>query len=249
MFACSNNACGGVCVPGSHQCSDSTHLQTCDNSGQWGAATACMFACVNAACGGVCAPGAKQCATNTSKQVCGNDGQWAQATACPLAAPPNPACMNGNCAYHAGYDQQGSSTDQLFAGFLYAVRFTVSTTTKAYRLGMFGTATGRNVKMGIYSESALQPQTLVSQTSNVATANGVIEAPLAAPVTLNAGSNYWIAAIADADITMMHVHSGGAGYFGNNNPTGWPNLPSSFPAGGGLSTNETPDFYVVLEDP
>jgi hypothetical protein len=131
---------------------------------------------------------------------------------------------------------------------IYAVRFSVSASTKAYRLGMFGTATGRNVRMGIYSESGFQPVTLLSQTASFPSANGVMEAPLAAPIPLSAGSNYWIAAISDADPTMMHVSSGGAGYWGNTNGMGWPNVPSTFPAGGSLATNETPNFYAVLED-
>jgi hypothetical protein len=209
-----------------------------------------MYACVSNTnnCGGACVPGSKQCATNTSKQICGSDGQWGTATACPLASPPNPICANGNCSFHAGYDQAGSTTEQFFAGYLYGVRFSVSASTKAYRLGMFTTVAGRNVKMGIYSESAMQPSARLSQTADFATVNGQIEAALAAPVTLTAGASYWIVAIADATFTGMRVNSGGAGYWLNDNPMGWDFLPSTFPAGGSLSTNLTPTFYIVLQD-
>ena len=114
---------------------------------------------------------------------------------------------------------------------------------------MFSTAAGRNVKMGIYSEGGnLQPNALLSQTANFATASGMIEAALSAAITLNAGSYYWIAAISDADPTIMRVNGGGAGYALNNNSSSWPILPGTFPAGSSISTNETPTFYVVLED-
>jgi hypothetical protein len=113
---------------------------------------------------------------------------------------------------------------------------------------MFGTATGRNVNMAIYSEGGnLLPNAKLAQTGSFPTANGTMEAPLSPAVTLSPG-NYWIVAIADADVTMMHVNSGGAGYVINNNSMAWPVLPNTFPAGSSNATNETPNFYVVLED-
>jgi len=156
--------------------------------------------------------------------------------------------LNGNCSYHAGRDQSGASTNTLYATYIYAIRFQASAATVAYRLGMYGTATGHNVRMAIYSDAGIpMPNSLLASTSTFATANGVMEAAISSPPTLSAGAYYWIAAISDTDIGMR-VDTGGAGYFANSNTAGWSSLPSTFPSGGTLDTSMTPNFYVVLRD-
>jgi hypothetical protein len=44
------------------------------------------------------------------------------------------------------------------------------------------------------------------------------------------------------------VTTNGAGYFLNTNPNGWNMLDSTFPAGGSMNYEMTPNFYVVLQD-
>jgi hypothetical protein len=55
-------------------------VQTCDATGAWGTATACVAqACVNGACSGVCAPGDSKCSGN-GVQTCDTSGAWGAAT-------------------------------------------------------------------------------------------------------------------------------------------------------------------------
>jgi hypothetical protein len=62
--ACAEGTCMGVCFPGATQCSGND-VETCDESGQWDSAAACVSsACSAGACAGECAPGATQCTGN-----------------------------------------------------------------------------------------------------------------------------------------------------------------------------------------
>jgi hypothetical protein len=142
-------------------------------------------------------------------------------------------------------DQDSGGIDTLPGTYIYAIQFSVSAPTTASRLGMFAKTSGHSVRMGIYSNASNNlPQTLQSQTATFATASsGAIEAPLAAPVTLN--GTYWIAAISDADISMAVATSGS--FVFNNNSMTWPALPNAFPSGEVTNNTETPDFYVVLQ--
>jgi hypothetical protein len=235
-----------VCTLGQTRCvNNDTEAESCQSNGQWGTATSCTYTCVGTSCA-ACTPGTLQCTSTTANELCGTNGQWETAVACPLP-PPSPSCLNGHCAYHAGYDQFGGS-DSLPASYIYAVRFLATASTKAYRLGMFGTATGGTVRLGLYSESTLQmPSTLVAQTATtLATANGAIEGALT-PTLLTANTHYWIAAIAESN-TSIGVTQGGPGFVYNTVGT-WPSMPSTFPAtGAGSDTAETADFYIVLQD-
>ncbi len=86
--------CGGGCVsaactacqPLAKQCMNNG-VQTCDGSGVWGGAVACVDqACTGAGvCAGVCTPGAKRC-TNGGAETCDASGVWG-ATPCADAAP------------------------------------------------------------------------------------------------------------------------------------------------------------------
>ena len=141
--------------------------------------------------------------------------------ACPLPYPPNPSCMAGHCAYHAGLDVQGG-TDTLAAGYIYAIRFQATAATTAYRLGMFGASTTLGVRLALFNESGVgSPMTMIAETASLPDANGVIEGPLAASVALTAGSHYWIAVIGSTTMTIGFT-PGGSGYVFNN-ITAWPN--------------------------
>ena len=227
---------------------NNTQVESCQSNGSWGPAQNCMYTCVGTACGGSCTPGQQQCSGNTANMTCGANYEYQPAVACPLSSPPNPICASGHCAYHAGLDQSGGS-DSLVVGYIYAVRFQVTANTQASRLGMFTTATGNGVRLGLYSETGTgMPGTLLSSTGSLATAVGAVEGPLAANIALTANTHYWIGAISS---TMLNigVTQGGAGFTYNNNGSGWAVLPSTFPTtSAGSNTAETADFYVVLQD-
>ena len=238
-----------VCTLGQTQCvNNNTQSEACQSNGQWGTATNCMYACIGTACGGSCTPGQQQCSGNTANVTCGANYEYQPAVACPLASPPNPICANGHCAYHAGLDQSGGQ-DSLAVGYIYAARFQVTADTQASRLGMFTTATGNGVRLGLYSETAMgTPGTLLSSTASLATADGAVEGPLAAAASLTANAHYWIGAISSTTLNIG-MTPGGTGFTYNNNGSGWAVLPSTFPTtSAGTNTSETPDFYVVLQD-
>lgn len=96
--------CNAVCNPGTHRCSDAggsagtTHVQTCDAAGQWGAAAACAFGTCQASnsdfiCLAQCIPGSTVCmgsaatgvgqfAGTDSSGICTAEGRLPAPTAC-----------------------------------------------------------------------------------------------------------------------------------------------------------------------
>jgi len=193
-----------------------------------------------------CEPESKEC-VNNGVRTCDADGAWTAASECPLESP-NPVCVRGFCSYRAGAPIQGPTTDTLMVGFLYAVSFDVAAPSRVYRLGMFGTAGGNQVRMGIYASGADElPSEPIAVTSTFATADGRMEAPVAAAAVLTEGQRYWIVAIADTDIGMR-VTLGEGAYALNNNPEGWNVLPAAFPPGTSQNPGVVPNFYAVLRD-
>jgi formylglycine-generating enzyme required for sulfatase activity len=90
--------CEGVCAPDQTQCSDNG-LQTCDASGQYGAAVpcenkTCLAASGSASCQGACAPGQVQCSGNGVQACNALTGQYGSVMACVSAAPH---CADGTC--------------------------------------------------------------------------------------------------------------------------------------------------------
>jgi hypothetical protein len=78
----------GTCTPGATQCTSDTQVETCNTSGQWGAATTCSFVCtgyMGGNCGGVCTPNTTQCTSDTQVETCSASGQWGTATTCTYA--------------------------------------------------------------------------------------------------------------------------------------------------------------------
>jgi hypothetical protein len=92
MYACVNEACGGVCTPGAVQCTSGTDYQTCGMNGQWGAAAACPYACISNRCTGVCAPGSVECVGSDATHQCGTDGQWGPTNLCDYICTGNGQC-------------------------------------------------------------------------------------------------------------------------------------------------------------
>ena len=78
-YVCLDNACSGVCTPGTTSCASDTQLQTCSSEGAW-TVTTCPNACVGMTCGGVCRPEATTpCAdacSDIGSETCGSNGQW-----------------------------------------------------------------------------------------------------------------------------------------------------------------------------
>jgi|GEM_PF-1255975 len=73
--SCSGGACTGTCTPSARQCV-ANGTQTCDQGGNWGAASACTNqACVMGACTGSCVPGSKRCSLG-GRQSCNAQGVW-----------------------------------------------------------------------------------------------------------------------------------------------------------------------------
>jgi hypothetical protein len=204
----------------------------------------------NADCSGVCLAGAVQCASSTTTQTCTPAGQWGTASACTtLNVPPGPACNGGKCAYRGGSGQKGATTNTIAGGYIYALRFQVTVATTAYRLGMFGSTSVNNVRMAIYSGNSAEPLGRLGLTPAIAssTVDGAMEGALGAPLQLQPGNYYWIAAIGDTNVGIYATASG-AGYFLSTNPSGWNILTDPFPSGGSQNFDMTPNFYVVLRD-
>ncbi len=237
-----------ACTAGQTKCANSTQVENCTN-GQWGTPTSCTNACigtgVGSGCGGMCVPGTATCADNTHNETCGNNGVYGQPVACAVSSP---SCANGNCAYYAGESGGGTITDMLVGGNVYATPITVTATAKLFDLGMFTTAAGSNVNIGVYSNTAQNtPGSLLTSTGHIATANGPVSLNVNPIITLSANTTYWIAAISQASITIQFV-SGAPGVAAASNPGMWPSLPASFPSGGPFLASETPSFFAVLQN-
>jgi hypothetical protein len=100
----SGDDCSGVCVNGlcedctspDSRCLNTTQVQTCTASSDWGTPVTCENACVGTTCGGSCVPGTKACAVgsqaNTHFRTCGTNGEYGAAAACG-----EQACVGGDC--------------------------------------------------------------------------------------------------------------------------------------------------------
>jgi hypothetical protein len=191
-----------------------------------------------------CLAGTRECGAGNTYRVCSAAGDWSGYTSCAL---PSPACSNGQCAYHLGTDRDDGTTETLYANFTYALRIDVTARARVFRLGMFGTATGRSLRLALYDSNAVQqPSTLVTSTNTVASVDGPVESAVQPLATLMPGV-YWIAAIADSD-TTIRMNTGPPGYVFSTNPQGWANVPSAFPTGGSMIMAKTPAFFAVLQD-
>jgi hypothetical protein len=97
-FVCIDGmGCSGSCVPMTTQCSDATHVQTCQANGTFGAPTLCAAACRPStnACGGVCVPGTQMCGTSGGSAAvlkCDSEGQWTLDHSCPGTCNNNICC-------------------------------------------------------------------------------------------------------------------------------------------------------------
>jgi len=112
-FVCQIGACGGVCTPGSTQCSGN-YVETCDASGQWQSATSeCPYVCQSGACTGTCVPGTVECVGQDATRTCNAGGQWDPDEACPVPANSHATCSAGICgsACNAGYADCGGAAD------------------------------------------------------------------------------------------------------------------------------------------
>jgi hypothetical protein len=100
--ACTLLAAGGVCVPGTTQCTSETQIETCSTIGVWTAST-CPDACVGTVetlggnCGGVCVPGTTECTSGTQVATCNGVGQWSAPTTCSTTCIGAVGTVGGNC--------------------------------------------------------------------------------------------------------------------------------------------------------
>jgi hypothetical protein len=93
-FVCKDNACTGLCEPGTSECVNELEQRVCNADGQWDT-EACPNACIGTSCGGNCAPGTFACGTpnagKTPVKVCVG-GEWdATTTIC------DKGCTDGAC--------------------------------------------------------------------------------------------------------------------------------------------------------
>lgn len=108
-MCCDDVACEGACTPDATQCASITEQQTCDEDGQWGAASVCQFACVGQACGGECVPFTRTCIDNAPNE-CSSSGVWQPQAACSAG---NPVCVGaGVCGCRPGAVRCGGDGTQ-----------------------------------------------------------------------------------------------------------------------------------------
>jgi hypothetical protein len=111
-IACIDGVGCGACIPTHTQCADSTHVQTCQGNGMFGAPVGCPAnapACrpSTAACGGVCVPGNQECRGNPSGpgfsvQQCNAEGAWVITQPCGSLGCKGDASACAEC--DASYD-------------------------------------------------------------------------------------------------------------------------------------------------
>jgi len=94
-YVCSNNACGGSCVPGSKSCVAQTP-RTCGTNGEWVYSAPCPYTCMAGDCKGLCNPGALKCGS-VGVEKCGTDGLWHPEQTCPYVCVDPPGMCSGVC--------------------------------------------------------------------------------------------------------------------------------------------------------
>ena len=239
-----------ACSLGQTQCvNNNTEAEACQSNGQWGPATNCMYACIGiTALRRIVHAGTATMQRQHRQRDLRSELRVPAGSRLPVgfAAKSN---LHERLLRLPRRLRPVRRLDLLPAGYIYAIRFLAAANTQASRLGMFTTATGNAVRLGLYSETGTgMPAALLASTATLATANGAVEGPLPGAVSLTANTHYWIGAIASTTIGIG-VTSGGVGFTYNNNPSGWSTLPSSVPtSGSSAGSTETADFYVVLQD-
>jgi len=142
-----------------------------------------------------------------------------------------------------GYTTAFATSGSFGANFLLGQAIQVTTAGHLKKLGFISMSAGPNIKVGIYTDAAGKPGTLIAQIPATAVAQGTNEVALAAPVQLAIGT-YWFEAVYD---NTGNVFQDGAG--GNSvqyaSQTFANALPATFPAPSTYSGNHF-NYYLVL---
>lgn len=130
-------------------------------------------------------------------------------------------------ARNIGNSSEGSLVDTIWDGgaWINAARFPATFTLTATTMSAKVAAISGRYKCAIYADNGGQPGRLLATTSEVTNpGTGWQTFPLAASLTLAAGSNYWLAIWSDASgARVFHSGSGGTLRWARANYGAWPN--------------------------
>lgn len=128
------------------------------------------------------------------------------------------------------------------AGIVYGYAMNVPERLQLTHLAAFGRSTGANIRLALYADFFGTPTTLVASTAFAPLALGPVEIPIAAPITVDAGT-YWIMGAVDANSPI------GFGSLLVNErlfslPAAQP-FPASYPTNGSQRLNPERNYYLV----
>jgi hypothetical protein len=246
--------CGGVCVPGTTECSTAppNGVSTCSTSGQWDTPVACTAAaptCSNGMCAcaagnsvtnGVCCPSGK---TGCSGGCVDEQNDPANCGACGMTCPYG-LCQSASCAasfFGVGHPTAGSSRVSVGGGALYGERLASGATSTLVAMGTQTIEGGTHLKLVLYSDNAGVPGNLVAQTGDLTSvANGVTEGGASASVT--AGSYYWLMVFAENSIHIAAEAPTVPWYYETFT---YGSAPATFSPSGAPFTQNLGDVYFV----
>lgn len=146
-----------------------------------------------------------------------------------------------------GYTTVGGTSVGLGANFLVYFKFTAGSSFTASELHLYGsTSSGAKVTLGIYSDNAGAPGTLLGETGEVALGSsaGWVTAALDSGVSITNGTAYWLALNANQSYTLYYDTNSTfpEGYFSSTYTAG--SLPSTAPGYTQAQTNEEFSIYA-----
>lgn len=227
----------GTCTRAATQCVSATEVQSCDDTGHWGAITTCANACVDGACAGKCRPDAKRCSIDMP-QRCDSTGAWQDAA----AACGRGLCSDGDCLATSDYGfTTGTAESAAPSDSLVAVRVELPAG-MLIGLGLITTQTsGQDLIVGLYTDAAGGPSKLVQSSESFTVAKGVNEASVT-DTTIAAGT-YWIV---EASSGTTHFASTGESISVGVTSFAFGPLPVSIVGALPMATGNAPDLYAVV---
>jgi hypothetical protein len=201
---CTNSACG--CTGATHDCSgtcvSNTAVATCGSM-----CSACPVpaangssTCNGTSCGIQCATNYSACGTSCVDEQTDANHCGGCTTVCRYGL-----CQSAVCAasfFGTGNTEAGPTTVTIGASMLAGSSVTSGATSSLVAVGVQTIEAGTKMRLGVYSDNAGKPGTLLAQTAELTTvANAATEGALPS-TAVTAGTRYWIMVLTNATIDL-----------------------------------------------
>lgn len=252
--ACSNNhltpscvdgTCAGTCAAGWGDCNTNKRSDGCETNTNSTAAhcgqcsQACStehvqgVGCAAGQCTGTCQTPWLDCDDDLRENGCETNGSINadHCGGCDVVCPYG-LCASSQCKATRWGFSSSTTTSNRGGNSLQGMLITIAADTDLVALAIDTVTVGAHVRLGLYTSSSGAPQTLVAQTAELVTVNGITEGRVS--TTPVASGDYWIYFLADATVTVRATASTTSWWFTTYT---YGSLPTNAPAMTGATTS------------